>query len=200
MKEGTFRERFRASAVWDYLMRRLRTVERRAVTNLHRIRNKYGVPRQLRRYRVRGRKVLICNSLSADFAELTPFCARKHFIIPFSDSATQYAYRGFEVSIINIYEELILFGAIFPQHARARVSIRVERYRSIGTIGPHRVRQRQNPPCWSPRTSICKSRQPLWSTIDGTAGSSPWACQRKRYPRNAIRASVRGYARCWLWS
>jgi len=31
MKEGTFRECFRASATWDYLMRRLRAVERRAV-------------------------------------------------------------------------------------------------------------------------------------------------------------------------
>jgi len=31
MKEETFRECFRASATWDYLMRRLRAVERRAV-------------------------------------------------------------------------------------------------------------------------------------------------------------------------
>jgi len=29
---------------------------------------------------------------------------------------------------------------------------------------------------------------PLWSTIDGGSGSTPWACQRKRSPRNAIRA------------
>lgn len=60
MKEGTFRERFRASVAWDYLMRRLRPVERRAVTNLHRARNKYVAYRAARRYRVRGRKVLIC--------------------------------------------------------------------------------------------------------------------------------------------
>lgn len=41
VKEETFRERFRASAIWDYLMRRLRAVERGTVTNLHRTRNKY---------------------------------------------------------------------------------------------------------------------------------------------------------------
>jgi len=68
MKEGTFRERFRVSAAWDYLMRRLRTVERRTMTNLHRTCNKYKVYRAARRYRIRGRKALICNGhTGADF-------------------------------------------------------------------------------------------------------------------------------------